>query len=555
MLTPRFYQVRAIDEVAQRFQAGKTRLLLSLATGLGKTVAFALLAKKLDTRTLILAHRDELLIQAADKIRLIWPGVDIGIVKADRDEVEAKVVVASVQSACRPNRLARLKERGFSLCVVDEAHHSTADSYKSVLQGLGFLEDDPSKLLLGVTATPYRADGTGLDEIFQEISFHMGIKEGIEQGFLSPLVGRQILSRVDLRGIGTSCGDFIASELSQAVNTPSRNKLIVESFIKHAESRKKALAFAVDIKHAQDLSESFRRSGIDSKAISGALNEKERRQILQEFASGKIRVLCNCALLVEGFDQPDIDAVLLCRPTQSEPFYVQMCGRATRLHPSKQNALILDFVDNASRHKLSSFVSLEGAVKVVPDEREEVEASEKEPPQEKSQTPIEYAGEREINFFEERQFAWTKIGSHWHLRLSSDSGVWVKQREEDGKYHAVAYQNGQETQISTQPLPLEYCCGCAEDYVRCQPKQYFARRDADWRGQPATQKQLDTLNKFGFQINGTVTKGQAAAMLDSKFSEPATPKQIAWLRGRGVDFPRAITKMQAKKLIAERLQT
>ncbi|HSX38751.1 MAG TPA: DEAD/DEAH box helicase family protein [Chlamydiales bacterium] len=244
MLTPRFYQLKAIDMITQRFSTGVTRSLLSLATGLGKTICFGLLAKKLNTRTLIIAHRDELLVQAASKVKLVWPDSDIGFVKAELDEMENQVVIASIQTACKPNRLARLKEQGFGLCVVDEAHHATAHSYKSVLHELGFLGCDPNKLLLGCTATPRRADGMGLDEIFQEIPFHMGIKEGIEQGFLSPLIGRQILSRIDLKSVSSSHGDFIASELSQAINTSSRNSLIVESFKNHASDRKKALAFA-----------------------------------------------------------------------------------------------------------------------------------------------------------------------------------------------------------------------------------------------------------------------------------------------------------------------
>lgn len=299
------------------------------------------------------------------------------------------------------------------------------------------------------------------------------------------------------------------------------------------------------------MSAAFREAGIDSTAIYGALSEKDRKQILQDFADGKIRVLCNCALLVEGFDQADIDALLLCRPTQSEPFYVQMVGRATRLHPSKQNALILDFVDNSSRHKLSSFASLEGAVRII-EGREVTDFAGQGPKKDKSHTPVEYAGDREINFFDERQFAWVKVGSNWHLRLGVDSGVWVKQVKE-GRYDANAYQNGQDIRIATQPLPLEYACGASEDWIRKQPRQQFARKDANWRLEPASQKQLDTLNKYGFQFDEKISKGEAAALLDSKFSELATPKQIWWLRTHGIAFPNSLTKFQAKKLIAERV--
>jgi superfamily II DNA or RNA helicase len=552
LISPRFYQGSSIETVIQRFQKGVTRQLLSLATGLGKTICFGLLAKKLDTKTLVLAHRDELLTQAASKIRLVWPGVSIGFVKAERDEVDSQVVIASIQTACRPNRLARLKEQGFELTIIDEAHHSTGDSYKSVLQGLGFLENNPRKLLLGVTATPKRADGSGLDEIFQEISFHMGIKEGIEQGFLSPLFGRQILSRTDLRGIGTSCGDFIASELSQVVNTPSRNGLIVSSYQRFAEGRKKTLGFCVDVKHSYDLAIAFKAKGIASAAVHGAMPEEQRKQVLSDFAQGKIEVLLNCALLIEGFDQPEIDCLLLCRPTQSKPFYIQQIGRATRLHPSKANALILDFVDNSARHKLSSFASLEGAIKEIANEDERYESEPKEP-KIKGSNPVEFAGEREIHFFEERQFAWNRVGQNWHLRVGYDCDVWVNRVGDEEKYDVAVNEKGMTTQLSKQTLRLEYATGTAEDWVRRQPKQEFARRDAGWRLHPASQKQVDALNKFGFQVDGKITKGEAASLLDSKFSEPATPKQISWLQGRGIEFPRSISKLQARKLIADKL--
>lgn len=407
-MIPRPYQISAVNTILQRFGQGLTRPVLSLATGLGKTICFGLLAKQLNTKTLILAHRDELLQQAADKVSRIWKGANIGILKGKRNEIGKQVVVASIQSACRPNRLRQLKAQGFKLCVVDECHHSTAKTYKTVLRELGFLENDPGKLLLGVSATVERADGTGLNEVFQEVIYHMGIREGIEQGYLSPLVGRQILSKVDLRGVGTSRGDFVVSELSRAVNTPSRNGLIVETYLKNAADRQRTLGFCVDIRHAEDLAHAFRERGVAAVAVSGTMDENARRQAIKDFSEGKYRILLNCMLLVEGFDESQIDCLLMARPTQSAPLFAQMIGRSTRLHEGKSNALILDFVDNSAKHRLCSIRhNLEGVVKIIRDYDEEKPLSKERTPQSKDNRQITYAGERDIDFFSNREFAWS----------------------------------------------------------------------------------------------------------------------------------------------------
>ena len=198
----------------------------------------------------------------------------------------------------------------------------------NVLRELGFLNEDPNKLLVGVTATPKRGDGVGLGGVFEEIVFERSINTMIRAGYLSPLIGKQIFTKIELGGVAVSHGDFVASELSRMVNTPDRNRLILDNYLKYASDRKKALAFCADVQHAKDLAATFvSHGGITAKAVYGSMEAEEREQVLEEFTAGKIQILCNCNLLTEGFDEPSIDCILLARPTKSTALFTQMIGR------------------------------------------------------------------------------------------------------------------------------------------------------------------------------------------------------------------------------------
>jgi ATP-dependent helicase IRC3 len=220
------YQQEAITAVLKRQAEGITRQLVALPTGTGKTVVFASLAKQMNCRTLIIAHREELINQAADKCRMVWPGADVGVVMADRDEYDRQVVVASIQTACRPKRIKRLREQDFNLLIIDEAHHSTASTYMDVIEGLGFMADNPDKLLVGVTATAKRGDKIGLRHVFQEITFERSIAAMTKAGYLADLRGIRVSTGLDLNRIATRYGDFVESQLASVVNCANRNEII-----------------------------------------------------------------------------------------------------------------------------------------------------------------------------------------------------------------------------------------------------------------------------------------------------------------------------------------
>jgi ATP-dependent helicase IRC3 len=222
----RNYQIEAVETIISAANAGISRQLISLPTGSGKTIIMSALAKELNKKTLILAHRQELITQTADKLKLVWPGISIGICQGERDEIHHPIVVGSVQSCSRPKRLERLREQGFELLMIDEAHHSVADTYQSVINTLGFGEGT-NKLLVGVSATCARE---GLGSIFDSITFSRSISTMIGSGYLSPVIGRKILTNFQLEKIRISNGDFAIGELAEAVNTPERNQFIVGCF-------------------------------------------------------------------------------------------------------------------------------------------------------------------------------------------------------------------------------------------------------------------------------------------------------------------------------------
>jgi len=216
-LALRPYQRQAADAVISAYRRGVRRMLVQLATGLGKTVLFAHLAHTVVSngrRVLIIAHRDELLTQARDKLLTVDPSADVGIVRAELDETDARIVVASIQTIVRPNRLARLGR--FDLVVVDECHHAAARSYRDVLEALGAFEPD-GPMVLGVTATPGRGDGVGLDSVFQEIVYEMGILDGIQGGYLCDLRAVSVTLDTDFSDVHTRNGDLADGELGDAL--------------------------------------------------------------------------------------------------------------------------------------------------------------------------------------------------------------------------------------------------------------------------------------------------------------------------------------------------
>ena len=293
-------------------------------------------------RILVLAHRRELLYQAADKL-MEATGLACAVEKAEKTSVgsQNRVVVGSVQSMMRDERLSQFKHDHFDVIIIDEAHHSVSRSYQKVLAHF------PNANVLGVTATPDRADMINLGEYYQEIAYEYTILNAIKEGYLSPIKTLTLPLNINLSGVSTSNGDFKASEIDTALDPYLHS--IAEAMIEHCMNRK-TVVFLPLIATSQKFQQILNEKGFRAGEVNG--ESKDRAEILADFDNDKYNVLCNSMLLTEGWDCPSVDCVIVLRPTKVRALYSQMVGRGTRLYPGKEELLLLDFLWHTDRHEL-----------------------------------------------------------------------------------------------------------------------------------------------------------------------------------------------------------
>jgi len=553
LIALREYQDDAIQAVLDAVKRIITRQLIILPTGCGKTIVFSELAKRLNKRTLVIAHREELIEQAKEKFELVWPEADLGIVMADQDDSDRQVVIASIQTAVRPRRLTALKEQDFELLIIDESHHAAADTYQKLIYELGFMEENPEKLLVGVTATAKRGDKVALGKVFQEIVYEASVGLMIRAGYLTDLKGLQISTEVDLSDIAVIGGDFNIGELANAVNTAGRNQVIVDSLLDYAPE-KRAVAFCVDVQHSLDLAAMFNAAGIKAAAVYGDMEKEERREILRAFRAGEIQVLTNCNILTEGFDCPEIECLLMARPTKSQSLFIQMAGRGTRLYPGKEFCLVIDFCD--SRHDVCQLGTLLG--KKMKDGQTITEAIEEQEREEKLQyeAKIQEVKTREYDLLNRSRFKWMQLSNDcYRLGLGKDGYVWLRKMDFD-KYKILLISGEQVVQLHEKLLPLGYSQGVAEDFARKSKSGKLADKQAQWRNLPMSDGQVQEFSRLKAEAPAGLTRGEASDMLDElkakklawKF-EPATPQQKARLTKMGIKYPEDLTKGQAGQLI------
>jgi superfamily II DNA or RNA helicase len=368
------YQREAIEAVLTARRQGVRRMVVCLPTGAGKTVIFSELARLARKQVLVLAHREELLQQAAEKIAPYTNRVAIerGSSKAPAD---AKVVVASIRSL-HEERLARvLRERDFGLIVYDECHHAAAEDNLRVLRALGAFDDGWTGTLLGFTATTARGDGKGLDDVFDRIVYTKTLPDLINDGYLARLRGYRIATSADLSRVTTTVSDFVEEELAEAVDIEERNALVARTIQELARDRR-TIAFCVTVGHAMNLARSLNKVGVPAGIVHGAMKPDARAAALADFRAGRTHALTNVAVLTEGFDDPGVSCVAMARPTRSDGLYAQCIGRGTRLFPEKKDCLVLDFVD-LSNLSLCTLPSLFGTPRDLDLEGGDVEAARK----------------------------------------------------------------------------------------------------------------------------------------------------------------------------------
>ena len=347
----RTYQQEALAAVEQDWRDGFQRTLLVLPTGCGKTIVFSRIVTDMvrqGKRCLILAHRGELLDQAADKLEKV-SGLKCAVEKAGETCLGSwyRVAVGSVQSLMREKRLAQFPPDYFGVIVVDEAHHVLSDGYQRVL------EHFEGANVLGVTATPDRGDMRNLGQYFQHLAYEYTLPKAIREGYLCPIRAVTIPLRLDLSGVGVQAGDFKTADIDTALDPYLQQ--IAREMRNYCRGRR-TVVFLPLVKTSQKFRDILEAQGFRAAEVHG--DSADRAEVLRDFDGGKYDVLCNSMLLTEGWDCPGVDCIVVLRPTKVRSLYSQMVGRGTRLAPGKEDLLLLDFLWHTERHELCHPASL-----------------------------------------------------------------------------------------------------------------------------------------------------------------------------------------------------
>ena len=499
------YQEAAKKAIHTEWDQGRLRTLLVLPTGTGKTIVFSGIAEdqvRAGDRVLILAHRGELLDQAADKLKHST-GLGCAVEKAEETCLDSwyRVVVGSVQSLQRPKRLDQFPQDYFGTIIIDEAHHSITDGYQRIL------EHFYGAKVLGVTATPDRGDMRNLGDVFDSLAYEYKLTQAIKDGYLCKIVAQTIPLRLDISQVGMSAGDFAVGGLGTALD-PYLEQIASE--MKKVCMNRKTVVFLPLIKTSQKFRDILNAHGFRAAEVNG--QSDDRAQILEDFAAGKYNVLCNSMLLTEGWDCPSVDCIVVLRPTKVRSLYSQMVGRGTRLSPGKTELLLLDFLWMTERHELFRPADLicenhEVAQKMTenlaesgcPEDLEEAEQQASE------------------DVVAQREEALAKLLSEMKRR---------KRKLVDPLQYEMSIQ--------------------AEDLTNYVPA-------FGWEAGPPSEKQQQTLEKLGILPDAIENAGKAQLLLDRLAKRRqeglTTPKQIRFLEGKGFQHVGTWQFDDAKRMI------
>ena len=482
------------------------KTLLVLPTGTGKTVVFASVAEdcvKSGSRVLILAHRGELLDQAADKIKKVT-GLCCATEKAEQSCKGSwyRITVGSVQTLMREKRLSTFNPDYFHHIIIDEAHHALSDSYQRILNYFN------SAKVLGVTATPDRGDKRNLGQIFESLAYEYTLPKAIKDGYLSPIQAMTIPLKLDLTGVGIQSGDYKAADIDTALDPYLYQ--IADEMLKYCKDRK-TVVFLPLIKTSQKFRDILNEKGFNAAEVNG--NSADRAEILADFDNGKYNVLCNSMLLTEGWDCPSVDCIIVLRPTKIRSLYCQMVGRGTRLYEGKDHLLLLDFLWHTQNHELCRPASL---------------ICESEEVAEKMTENLKDSAGCPEDLIEAEETASSDV-------VADREAALAKQLKE--------MRNRKRKLVD--PLQFEMSIQ-AEDLSGYVPA-------FGWELMPPSAKQLSALEKFGIFPDEIDNAGKASLLLDRldkrRFAGLTTPKQIRFLESRGFRHVGTWQFETARKLI------
>ena len=486
----RKYQQESINSIQKEWNNGRKRTLLVLPTGCGKTVVFTKLAEEMvkqGKRVLILAHRTELLEQASDKLFKVT-GLKTALEKADSTAIGSwcRVSVGSVQTLQRDKRLNQFPKDYWDVIIVDEAHHILSDGYMKVMKYFDVAN------VLGVTATPDRSDMRNLGSYFDSLAYEYSLVQAIQEGYLSKIKALTIPLSLDLSNVSMSAGDFKASDVGTALDPYLEQ--IADEMVKQCADRK-TVVFLPLVKTSQKFRDILNAKGFKAAEVNG--ESKDRAEVLEDFEKDRYNVLCNSMLLTEGWDCPSVDCVVVLRPTKVRALYSQMVGRGTRLHPGKEELLLLDFLWHTERHELCRPAHLICGTPEVT--------------------------QKMVENMEEETGVMLDL-EDMEVKAAEDV---VAQREE-----ALAKQLEEMRKRKRKlvdPLQFEMSIH-AEDLSNYVP-------NFGWEMAPASDKQIKALEKYGIFTDEIGNAGKANLLLDRLHKRQSegltTPKQIRFLEGRG----------------------
>ncbi|WP_270496929.1 DEAD/DEAH box helicase [Eisenbergiella porci] len=499
------YQIEAKNSIFEEWDKGVNKTLLVLPTGCGKTIVFAKVTEdcvRRGDRVLILAHRGELLDQAADKIKTAT-GLGCATEKAEETCLGSwyRITVGSVQTLMREKRLGQFPSDYFKTIIIDEAHHCISDSYQRVLQHF------PDAKVLGVTATPDRGDMRNLGEYFDSLAYEYTLPKAIKSGYLSPIKALTLPLKIDMSGVGIQAGDFKAGDIGTALDPYLHS--IADEMANYCKDRK-TVVFLPLVKTSQKFRDILCSKGFQAAEVNG--ESQDRAEILADFDAGKYNVLCNSMLLTEGWDCPSVDCIVVLRPTKVRSLYSQMVGRGTRLCPGKDHLLLLDFLWMTERHELCHPADL-----ICTDEEVSKQMT----------ANLEEAG-CPMDLEEAEKTAAEDV---------------VAQREEALAKQLAEMKRRKKKLVD--PLQFEMSIQ-AEDLAGYVPA-------FGWEMAPPSDKQKATLEKLGIMPDEIDNAGKATKLLDRldkrRQEGLTTPKQIRFLENRGFQHVGTWSFEAAKSMI------
>ena len=531
------------------WDAGHKRLAAQLATGLGKTVIFSLMAyNKVTSRVLVLVHRDFLIKQATDKVHSVAPHLTVGVIKGRRKELGRDITIASVQTLGRLNHLEQFSHEAFQLIIIDEAHHSAAEQYRRIIEWFGGFDEKSPTRVAGFTATLDRQDGKGLGNIFEHVVFTRDILWGIhnnDSGPCKPGNGYLVdfrATRVHVDGLNLSRvkvtrGDFSDGALGDALADAHIGEAMLKWYVEKGQDRP-GVAFLPTVQTATDVADIFNDAGVRVGLITGTTSEEERNLLYKMMRVGDIKLLINCMVLTEGFDLEMISLIMIARPTKSPSLYIQMAGRGARQWPGKSDCLIADFVGATDDLRLCSIANLSRG-KLHPDDMESLgEAHERQegelPELPASEGSGQIIGESIAELFAKRSSAWLQTinKGYWFIPAGDRYYCLLPEDASFTTYKLGYYPTGKNKENPKklwEGLTLGYGMALAESAAETYDPT-IAVRNARWRKtKQGSKAQLDFAKGLGIQNPEDMRRGelsdQISKVIVSRNLDRYTPRE------------------------------